>query len=231
MACDDEENDLDELVIEFAEPLSVRVSEGPHEATVVGIRRMRLERWKRECLIFKFKIVEGGLAHNVMLCGYVNLGSAEQGDPKKKAKKPSPASKLGRWWRIIADFTGGSRSRVSLQAFKQFLFTINVTNVKIDNRGQGISDAAQGQVVSEITGIVAKLGTEQSTTYGRTHTAQDKRSTTTQTSGFPPFIPGLGPLKKDSVNRCELCSELTSFSYGCRPFCCTHANQHAEGAT
>lgn len=217
--------------IEFAEPLPVRVPEGLHDATVVNIRRMPLDRWKRECLIFKFKIVEVGPAHGVILSGYVNLGGTEKGDLKKKSKKPSPASKLGRWWRIIADYTGGQRKRASLAEFKQFLFTITVTNVKIDNRGQGISDAAQGQIVSEILAIVSRLGMDQPSTHPPPHSSvQKEKSVTPKTSGYPPFIPGLGPLKKDSMNQCELCSELTCFSYGCRPLCCMHARQYTEGA-
>ncbi len=223
------EDDCIELTIEFAEPLPVRVSEGPHEAVVVSIRRVPLGHWKRECLRFKFKIVEVGPAHGVILSGFVNLGGAEKGDPKKKSKKPGEASKLARWWRVIADHTGGQRKQVSLAEFKQFLFQVVVTNVRTDNRGQPISDAAQGQVISEIVAIVAALGTGQPAPHPPSHSVQNDRSTTTKTSGYPRFLAGLGPFKKGSVNRCDLCNEPTAFSYGCRPFCCMHARQHAEG--
>jgi hypothetical protein len=216
--------------IEFAEPLPVRVSKGVHQATITSVQLTELKRWKRWCLVVKFQLRELGPADGVVLPGYVNLGETEKGNTKKKMRKPSTASKLARWWRIIADYTGGSRTRVSPQEFKHFLFQVVVTNVETDNREQDIPDAAQGQVVSEIVAIVSRLGTGQPATHPAPHSAQNERSATTQTSGYPPFIFALGTLKKGSVNRCERCSELTSFSYGCRPFCCMHARQHAEGA-
>ena len=216
--------------IEFAEPLPVRVPEGLHDAIVTDVRYMELGQWKRNCLAFKFKITELSPADGIILTGFVNLGGIEKGDAKKKAQKPSPASKIARWWRVIADHTGGQRKRVSLAEFKQFLFLVVVTNVRTDNRGQPISDAAQGQIVSEIVAIVSRRRTSQPATNPPPYSAQNERSATTQTSGYPLFIVGLGPLKKSSVDRCELCSELTPFSYGCRPFCCMHARQYAEGA-
>jgi hypothetical protein len=231
MPPNDEENELNGLTIEFADPLPVRVSNGVHQAIITSVRLIELKRWKRSCLVFKFQLRELGPAEGVVLPGYVNLGDTEKGHHRKKMCKPSAASKLGRWWRIIADYTGGSRTRVSLREFKQFLFEVVVTNIAKDNRERDIPPAAQAQVVSEIEAILSRLSTGQPTTHRPPQLAEDVRSTTTQTSGFPRIIPGLGPLKKDAVSRCEQCHEWTAFSYGCRPLCCMHARQHVEGTS
>ena len=219
------ENDLNGLTIEFADPLPMRVPEGIHDAIITSIRLLELNRWKRSCLVFKFKIQELGPANGVILPGYVNLGTKD----RHQAAKPSTASKLARWWRVVADHTGGQRKRVSLREFRHFLFQVRVANVKTDNREQDIPDAAQEQIVAEIAAIVQRLGTGQPATQPP-DLVHNERPVTTQTSGYPPFIPGLGPLMKHAIHRCEECDELTAFSYGCRPFCCTHARQHAEGA-
>lgn len=203
--------DDQELTIEFAEPLPVHVNEGLHDATVVRIKQTELTRWKRNCLVFTFKIQELGPAHHVILPGFINLGSSA----RQQKTKPSSSSKLARWWRIIADYTGGSRKRVALGEFKQFLFQVHVANVEHDNRERPIPVSGQGQVVAEIVSIVQKLGTGQQTT---------------TTPGYPAFIPSLGPLRSDAVDRCERCDELTPFAYGCRRFCRLHAQQQARGA-
>ena len=57
---------------------------------------------------------------------------------------------------------------------------------------------------------------------------QSDGPSTTGHSGFPSFIVGLGPFKRDALNKCEVCAEPTSFSYGCHPLCCTHARQKVE---
>jgi hypothetical protein len=170
---------------------------------------LELKRWKRSCLVFKFKIQELGPAHGIILPGYVNLGTND----RQQTTKPPTASKLARWWRVIADHTGGQRKRVSLREFRHFLFQIRVVNVKTDNREQDIPDAAQGQIVAEIAAVAQRLGTGQ--------------SATTPPQGFPPYIKGLGPLKRDVIDRCEQCSELVSFTYGCRRLCRTHAQWQA----
>ena len=206
------EDEFDELIIEFAEPLPVRVSEGLHQAIVLSVREKELNRWKRSCLVFKFKMQELGPAHGIILPGFVNLGT----NHRQQKTKPSPASKLSRWFRIVADYTGGQRKRVFLPEFKRFLFRVIVTNVRSDNREQKIPDAAQGQIVAEIDSIVQQLGTGQ--------------LATTATTGWPKFINGLGPMRADGVDRCEQCTELTPFSYGCRRFCYTHAQLQAGGA-
>lgn len=143
--------------IELAEPLPIHVTEGKHTAVVVAIRRVTLKHWKREALVFRFRLTELSPANGVSLPGYVNLGGDGKGDAQAKSGRPKPDSKLARWWRIIADHTGGRRDRVTLSAFKRFLFEVEVSNVRTDNRGTTIADAAQGQKVSEITAIVQRL--------------------------------------------------------------------------
>jgi len=77
--------------------------------------------------------------------------------------------------------------------------------------------------------IVSRLDEGKQAIHQSAELAQKEQSARTQNSGYPPFIVGLGPLKRDSVNRCEQCNELTSFSYGGRPLCCLHARQQSEG--
>lgn len=143
--------------IELAEPLPIPVTEGPHMAVVVAIRRVALKHWKRDMLVFRFRLTELSPAHGVCLPGYVNLGGDGKGGAQAKSSRPKPDSKLARWWRIIANFTRGRRDRVTLSEFKHFLFEVEVSNVPTDNRGHAIADAAQGQKVSEIIAIVQRL--------------------------------------------------------------------------
>ena len=176
-----------EQIIEFAEPLPVSVSKGEHQATITSVRLVELKRWKRWCLVVKFQLRELGPADGVVLPGYVNLGETDKDNTKKKMRKPSPASKLARWWRIIANSPGDCRTKVSLPEFKQFLFQVHVTNVETDNRGRDIPEAGQGQEVSEIVAIVSRLGRGQLTTHPPPHSVQNERSAAIQTSGYPPL--------------------------------------------
>jgi hypothetical protein len=143
--------------IELAEPLPIHVTAGPHMAVVEGIRRVTLTHWKRDALIFRFRLTELSPANGVSLPGYVNLGETGMDGRRPKSGKPKPNGKLGRWWRIIADYTGGRRDRVVLSEFKHFLFEVLVDNVRTDNRQHDIPQAGQGQAVFEIAAIVQHL--------------------------------------------------------------------------
>lgn len=136
--------------IELAEPLPIHVKEGPHTATIVGYRQLPLPQWSRISRVFRFRLTELSPADGIVLPGYVNEEKADNG-------KLKTGSKLARWWRVIADYTGGRRDRIVLAEFRHFLFEISVTNVRTDNRGRSIPEAGQGQVVSEIVSIVQEL--------------------------------------------------------------------------
>jgi hypothetical protein len=136
--------------IDLAEPLPIRVSAGPHTATIVGCRRLPLPQWNRASRVFRFRLTELSPADGVVLAGY----ATEQKETNGKLKANS---KLARWWRIIADYTGGRRDRIVLTEFTRFLFEVLVENVRTDNRGRAIPEAGQMQVVSEIVAIVQEL--------------------------------------------------------------------------
>lgn len=48
-------------------------------------------------------------------------------------------------------------------------------------------------------------------------------------SGFPPVLPGIGRFRKAVLDRCDVCSDLTSFAYGVLPLCCRHARERFDG--
>ncbi|NOS83151.1 MAG: hypothetical protein HOP32_16375 [Nitrospira sp.] len=49
-------------------------------------------------------------------------------------------------------------------------------------------------------------------------------------SGFPPFLTGLGRFVKAALDRCVVCRDITCFAYGVTPLCCAHARQHYKAA-
>jgi len=144
----------DDSHIFLAEPIPMRVSEGEYEAICLSVKRVPLDKWKREALFFCFQIKELGPADGVKLRAYVNLGSSQ----KKKITAPSPSSKLGRWWRTLLSFDPSLNCQVvSTKAFKEFLFRVRVTNVRQDNRQQAVPEAGQCQVVTEIVSVLGRL--------------------------------------------------------------------------
>ncbi|MDK2745306.1 MAG: hypothetical protein NDI90_20590 [Nitrospira sp. BO4] len=197
--------------IELAETIPQRVTPGIHTAVVLNVRVVEYKQYKRCGLKYQFRLAEIGQDNGVILPGYVNLGSLG-GDGRSRRFKPSAGSKLARWWRVIADHTGGHRKRVMLSEFQNFLFEVVVINVATDSRQRDIPEAARGQAVSEIASIVQRLG-----------------EPSPLPKGYPRFIDGFGPLRADGTDRCEHCQELTPFSYGGRRLCLTHAHQQSGG--
>ncbi len=141
-------------VIHLEKPLPPKVSVGEHDAVCLYARRVRLPKWDREAVRFGFQIREIGPANEIVLNAYANLGS-----PRSKLRL-SLASKLGRWWRTLADFdpTNIRRDRIALAKFKSYLFRVIVRDVEVDNRQQSIPVAGRAQVVAEIVAVISRKG-------------------------------------------------------------------------
>lgn len=144
-----------EIEIELDRVLD-RVSPGNYAAECLKIIKVERKEWHRTYWQFCFRLRGVGPENGVILPGFVNL-------PKKG--KLSAYSKLGRWARILAAYTGCRASRVSMRAFGQFLFTVKVETVKKANSKDDkkhflLPEAAQYEVVSEILDIVGRLASE-----------------------------------------------------------------------
>lgn len=130
-----------------------RVPPGNYSAECLKIRKVERREWRRTYWQFCFRLRGIGPENGVVLPGFVNV-------PRKG--KLSAYSKLGRWARIIAAYTGGRADRVSMRAFGDFFFTVQVdtvttTNSKGNKKPFPLPEAAQYEVVSEILDIVGRL--------------------------------------------------------------------------
>ena len=138
----------------------IRVTPGHYAAECLKITKVERREWRRLYWQFRFRLRGIGPENHVILPGFVNI-------PRKG--KLSPYSKLGRWARIIAAYTGGRADRVTMKAFGQFLFTIKVetvtkANSKADKKPFTLPEAARYEVVSEIIDIVGRLTPRSSAT-------------------------------------------------------------------
>ena len=138
----------------------VRVAPGNYAAECLKITKVDRREWRRTYWQFRFRLRGIGRENHVILPGFVNI-------PRKG--KVSAYSKLGRWARIIAAYTGGRADRVTMKAFGQFLFTVKVetvtqANSKGDKKPFTLPEAAQYEVVSEILDIVGQLAPRSSAT-------------------------------------------------------------------
>jgi hypothetical protein len=205
----------DDDLIPWSEELPPCIDPGTYDAVV--LRAKRVDRFGLTTVEFLFRLVTIGPFMDVHLKGYCNLG------PTKHAKI-RPHSKLASWQRAVTTFTGGTPSCVTLISFRDFWFRVTVATVMRNAKGQ-LAERDRYSTVTDLIAVVGKI-TELPTDLTVSQRAMNVE--TTSTKGYPKFIPGLGPLRPDAVNRCELCSELTPISYGCRSFCRTHAQQQAD---
>lgn len=129
-----------------------RVTPGQYTVECLKVSKIVRKEWRRTYLQFRFRLRGMGPENMVELPGFANF-------PRGKC---SAFSKLGRWTRIVAAYTGGRSTRVSLKQFGEFLFTVNVetvqkANSRSDRKPFTLPEAAQYEVVSEILGIVGRL--------------------------------------------------------------------------
>lgn len=140
------------LDIELDTP-PVRITPGNYVAECLKIAKVDRREWRRSYWQFRFRLRGVGPENGVTLPGFVNL-------PRKG--KLSAYSKLGRWARIIAAYTGSRASRISMKSFGLFLFTVRVETVTKANSKDhknlySLPEAAQYEIVSEILDIVGRL--------------------------------------------------------------------------
>lgn len=136
----------------------IRVSPGSYAAECLKITKVERREWRRTYWQFRFRLRGIGPENGVVLPGFVNVPGRG---------KVSAYSKLGRWARIIATYTGGRADRVSMKAFGEFLFTVKVETVTTANSKDGrkplmLPEAARYEIVSEILDIVGRLATRTS---------------------------------------------------------------------
>ncbi len=143
---------VSDMEFEIDAPL-IRVTPGHYAAECLRIKKVEQRQWHRTYLQLSLRLRGIGPENHVILPAFVNV-------PKKG--KLSPYSKLGRWARIIAAYTGGRADRVTMKAFGEFLFTVKVetvtkANSKDDRKPFTLPEAAQYEIVSEILDIVGRL--------------------------------------------------------------------------
>lgn len=143
---------VSDMELEIDGPL-IRVKPGHYVAECRKVMEKERRQWQRSYFQFLFRLRGIGPENHIILPGFVNV-------PKKG--KLSPYSKLGRWARIIAAYTGGRADRVTMKAFGHFLFTVKVetvtkANSKDDRKPFTLPEAAQYEIVSEILDIVGRL--------------------------------------------------------------------------
>ncbi len=189
--------------------LPPRIDPGEYNAVVLWTKPV--DRYGNRTLTFQWRLLLPDSHEQIELAGYCNLGPA-------KHPKIRPGSKLASWQRAIADFTHGTPKRVPTKAFKTFWFRVRVRTVTRNAKGP-LHPRDQYSVVDDILSV----GGKRSELSADSLPPLDKRATAI--TGYPSSIPGLGPLKKDALSRCEQCDEPTSFSYRGHALCVTHANK------
>jgi hypothetical protein len=126
-----------------------RVKPGQYDAIVISYHRVnKFKRWQ---VLFRFRIFELGPYHDVELDGYAALSR----DQTVKAD-----SKLARWSRLIAEWGGGRKDRISLSAFKRFAFRVEIVTVLQDREQKTLAETNQYEVVRDIVAILARRGKE-----------------------------------------------------------------------
>ncbi|MGE3977071.1 MAG: hypothetical protein AB7F94_05730 [Nitrospira sp.] len=141
---------LPDVEIELDAP-PVRVAPGIYAAECLKITKVERREWRRWYWQFLLRLRGVGPENGVILHAFVNV---------PRTGKLSAYSKLGRWTRIIAAYTGARANRVSMRSFGQFLFTVKVETVRTANSGKKpfpLPEAAQYEIVSEILDIVGRL--------------------------------------------------------------------------
>lgn len=142
-------HDDDDALIPWTEELPPRIPDDEYDAVVISVKRG--VRFKRHCADFRFRIPIGE-CFGAILPGYCNLGSAAQ------PIRVRPRSKFASWQRVVAAFSGGSPSKVTLKAFQQYWFRVRVKTVTHNDQNQALHERDQYSCVTDITAVVGKLG-------------------------------------------------------------------------
>jgi hypothetical protein len=141
----DADDDDDELVVEGGERR--RVQAGEYDARVV-LKPEKSVRFRRRVVLFQFELDGIGPHHGARLAGFANLSHSGT---------VLPESKLARWMRLLAEFSGERWDRVSRRRFQDFLFRVTVETVEQNHKRNPLARVNQYERVDEIVGVVAKL--------------------------------------------------------------------------
>jgi hypothetical protein len=128
-----------------------RIKPGEYDATVISCQQ--INKFNRKQVLFKFRLFEMGPADKVEVEGYAALG--HDGSVR-------PDSKLARWSRLIADWDGRRKDRISLSAFKKFCFRVEIETVIQDREQKPLAEINQYEVVRNIVAVLGRLRTERS---------------------------------------------------------------------
>jgi len=138
----------EDITIEALPPC---IPPGLYDAVILIAKKVRTfqNRW---CVRFTFRIVEQGQYFDVRLPGYANLGNDR--------KTVRPCSKLASWCRLIANKSGRRPDRISLSAFREFYFQVEVSTVVHNSRQRELPERDQYSVVQDIKDIVGGVTTQ-----------------------------------------------------------------------
>jgi len=115
----DQDEPFDDLMLSCPDKIPL-VADGEYDAIVLSCRKE--QRFRRDLLAFKFRIVTQGSAFGMVLPGYCNL----EFGPGRSKQLPE-RSKLAVWLRRIHAFAPEvSHKRVQLATFGQFQFVVQV---------------------------------------------------------------------------------------------------------
>lgn len=203
----------DEDLIPWADDLPPRIAEGEYIAVVLSTKSV--DKYGLRSKKFQWRLLLPDSREQIELPSFCNLGPTKH--PKIRA-----GSKLASWQRAIANYTNGNPKHVSLKSYREFWFRVRVRTVTHNAKGN-LHERDQYSVVDDILSVGGKLS----------DLSADGLPPPIETAGpgYPAFIHGLGPLRKDAMNRCEQCPEHTAFAYGGHPLCLLHARSraHEEG--
>ena len=134
----------------MAEALPPLIPPGEYGAVVTAIKKVF--RFGRAMVEFSFRIVTFGPSFNTQLKGYCTV-------PTMKIKNvPIPGgSKLARWMRTVAAFTGCRPTRMSLGEFRWYWYTVTVATVTRNHRQQPLRLTDQYSSVVDVVGVIGKL--------------------------------------------------------------------------
>jgi hypothetical protein len=203
-------HDDDDELIPWEGDLPPRIDPGEYRAIVLSTKKVN--RFGLTTMETRWRLLLPDSREKIELPSFCNLGPTKH--PKIRA-----GSKLASWQRAVAEFTHGTASKVTMKSFKEFWFRVLVRTAMRNAQGP-LHERDQYSVVDDILSVGGKL----------TDLPVDGLPPPIETAGpgYPAFIHGFGPLKKDALNRCESCEALTAFSYGSHPLCPLHARQHAH---
>ena len=136
---------FDNLVLSCADQ-SPLIDEGDYDA--IALRCRKEQRFGRDLLAFKFRIVTQGSAFGLVLPGYCNLGVS-------RGRQLPERSKLASWLRRIQAFAPEiSSKKVHLAIFGRFQFVVHVAT----SRGTGDQLLPTDEHYSQITEILGVTG-------------------------------------------------------------------------